>query len=130
MLHNIPEGIVTFMSSINNYTVGLKIALAIMAHNIPEGISISIPIFYSTKNRLKSLLYTFIAGISEFLGAIITYIFFKKYINLLIINIMLYIIGCLMIIISIKEILPTVLKYNNKNWLLIGLLFSLFILIL
>lgn len=130
ILHNIPEGIVTFMSSLTNITFGIKLTMAIMAHNIPEGISISIPIYYSTKNRRKAFLYTFIAGLSEIFGALLFYNLFKNYITLGIINIILYLIGCLMIIISIKEILPTILKYNNYNWILIGVLLSLFILII
>ena len=130
ILHNTLEGIVTFMTSITNYKLGLKLGLAIMAHNIPEGICISIPIYYVTNNRKRAFIYTLIAGLSEFLGALLIYIIFKKYINLIIINIMLYIIGILMIIISLIEILPEVLKYNNKIWILEGILLSLFILLI
>ena len=43
MLHNLPEGIVTFLSSYQNIALGLKLSFAIMLHNIPEGISISVP---------------------------------------------------------------------------------------
>ena len=54
MLHNLPEGIVTFLSSYQNIALGLKLSLAIMMHNIPEGISIAVPIYYSTgKKPLK-----------------------------------------------------------------------------
>ncbi|MBR1416428.1 MAG: ZIP family metal transporter [Bacilli bacterium] len=130
ILHNIPEGIVTFMSSKINIKLGLKLTLAIIAHNIPEGICISIPIYYATKNRKKAFIYTLIAGISELFGALLVYILFNKYITSSILNIILYSIGCLMIIISIKEILPEVLKYNNYLWILIGILLSLFILLL
>ena len=129
ILHNILEGIVTFFTSISNFALGLKLFLAITAHNIPEGISIAIPIYYSTKSRVKAFIFTFIAAISEIIGALL-FVFLFKNINLKIINILLYTIGCLMIIISIKEILPEMLKYNNKNWILLGILFSLFILLL
>lgn len=37
MLHNIPEGIITFLTSGNDLRLGIKIALAITLHNIPEG---------------------------------------------------------------------------------------------
>ncbi len=36
MLHNFPEGIATFMTSINNQELGIKLSIAIMLHNIPE----------------------------------------------------------------------------------------------
>lgn len=128
ILHNIPEGIATFISSGN--TLGIKLMLAIMAHNIPEGICISIPIYYATKKRRKALLYTFIGGIAEPIGGLIFYLLFKNYINNYILNILLYFIGSLMIIISFKEILPEILRNKNKYWFLYGLLLSLFILLI
>ena len=45
ILHNIPEGIATFLSASTNQKLGLSLALAISFHNIPEGISIAIPIY-------------------------------------------------------------------------------------
>ena len=130
IIHNTLEGIVTFFTTLSSYTLGIKLGIAIMAHNIPEGISIAIPIFYGTKNRAKAFLYTLVAGSSEVFGALLFYIFFKENINIDIINIFLYIIGCLMIIISFKEILPEIIKYKNINWILLGVVLSLFILIL
>lgn len=128
LLHNIPEGIVTFMSSITNKRLGLKLTLAIMAHNIPEGICIGVPIYYSTKSRKKAFLYTFISGIAEPIGAVLTFLIFKDYISVGVMNIILYFIGCLMLLISIREILPEVLSYDKKIYILYGLLLSLFIL--
>ena len=45
MLHNLPEGILTFLSSSLDIKIGLKYSIAIMLHNIPEGIAIAIPIY-------------------------------------------------------------------------------------
>ena len=130
MLHNIPEGIITFMTSSINIKLGIKLSLAIIAHNIPEGILISIPIYYATKNRRVALHYTLLAALSEVFGGLFFYLLFNKYITISILNIILYIIGCLMIIISLKEILPEILKYKNNLWFMIGVLLSLFILII
>ena len=47
-IHNFPEGIATFMSAIDNPTLGIAIAAAIAIHNIPEGIAVSVPIYYAT----------------------------------------------------------------------------------
>jgi len=51
MMHNIPEGIATFITTTNNINLGIMLTTAIALHNIPEGISISIPIYYSTNNK-------------------------------------------------------------------------------
>ena len=128
LIHNIPEGIITFISSITNKELGIKLGLSIMAHNIPEGICISIPIYYATKSRGRALLYTFISGIAEPIGGLIIYLLFKNYLNITVLNILLYLIGNLMIIICLKNILKEIIKYNNVLWIIYGILLSLFIL--
>lgn len=130
LLHNLPEGIIVFTSSLANKRLGLKIALSIAAHNLPEGICIAVPIYYSTSNRKKALLYTFLSGVAEPFGAIITWLFLKPFISILFLNIMLYFVGILMITISFLEILPEVVSYQRRWHILIGLLLSLFILFL
>ena len=45
--------------------VGIPIAVAIFLHNIPEGISVSVPIFYATGNRRKAFTYSFLSGLAE-----------------------------------------------------------------
>ena len=60
MMHNIPEGIATFITTTNNIKLGITLTIAIALHNIPEGISISIPIYYSTNSKLNAFLYTLI----------------------------------------------------------------------
>lgn len=130
LLHNIPEGIIVFTSSVANQKLGFKIALSIAAHNLPEGICIATPIYYSTGNRKKSFFYTFISGIAEPLGAIITWWFLKPFISILFLNVILYFVGCLMLTIVFWEILPEVLSYDRRFYMLIGLFLSLFILFL
>ena len=130
LLHNIPEGIIVFTSSVANQKLGFKIALSIAAHNLPEGICIATPIYYSTGNRKKAFFYTFISGIAEPLGAIITWWFLKTFISILFLNVILYFVGCLMLTIVFWEILPEVLSYDRRFYMLIGLFLSLFILFL
>lgn len=126
ILHNIPEGIATFISAKSNISLGLFITLAITMHNIPEGISIAVPVYYSTKNKKEAFIKTFISGISEPFGAIIAYLFFPKINNNVLGNIFSLIAG-LMIYISIFELLPNALKYNEKKktlvFFIIGIIF-------
>lgn len=104
ILHNIPEGIITYITSQNNISLGIKLALAIALHNIPEGIIISVPIYYSTNNRKLAYKYTLISGFSELLGAIIAQIFIKIITNN-VLGIILSITSGIMIYISIFELL-------------------------
>jgi len=128
IMHNIPEGIVTFITSTNNIKLGISLTIAIALHNIPEGISISIPIYYSTKSKLKAFLYTFISGISEPIGAILAYIILAKYINNMVLGILYSIIAGMMINIAINNLYKESINYNKKNtniYFLIGIIIML-----
>lgn len=115
IIHNIPEGITTFISTSQNQTLGFKLAFAITLHNIPEGISIAIPLYYSTNSKKKAFLYTLIAGFSELLGALLAFIFLKNIITPLILSITLAITAGIMIDISVYEFLPNAFQYKKNK---------------
>jgi len=128
ILHNLPEGIITYITSANDIKLGLSLTLAISLHNIPEGISIAVPIYYSTKSYKKAFLYTFISALSEPLGAVISYLFLSKYIDNLILGLLFSMIAGIMIHISCYELIPNAKKYSKKNntiYFLIGWLVML-----
>lgn len=114
ILHNVPEGIVTFIVSNQNIMLGIPICIAIALHNIPEGISIAIPIYYSTKSKKKAIFYTILASLSEPFGAIITSLFLINYINDIILGLLFAFITGIMIQISTSKLLPTGNNYNKK----------------
>jgi ZIP family zinc transporter len=114
ILHNIPEGITTYLTTSTNYKLGLKLSLAIALHNIPEGISIAIPLFYSTKNRKKAFLLTLISGLSEAFGTLLAFLFIKE-VNNLVMSFILAITAGIMIHLSIYELYPNIKLYKNKK---------------
>lgn len=131
MMHNIPEGITTFITSSVNTDLGYKLAIAITLHNIPEGLSIAIPIYYSTKSKLKAFKYTFISGFSETFGATIALIFLKNIITPLLLSIILSLTAGIMIDISMYEFLPTAFKYKKNKatflYFVLGIILMFFI---
>ena len=127
MLHNLPEGILTFMSASYNIKLGIKVCFAIAMHNIPEGIAIAVPIYYSTKNRFKALKITFLSSLAEPLGALITYLFLKDMITKRGVGITLIIVSGIMITLSIEELLPEAKKYNKEKYIIKGLVLGLII---
>jgi len=129
ILHNIPEGIATYLSSEFNLKLGISLTIAIALHNIPEGISIAIPIYYGTKSRGKALIYTLFSALSEPLGALLAYLFLSKIITNNIMGLLMALIAGIMIQISFYELIPTALKYKNKKetlkYIIIGTLFMI-----
>lgn len=115
ILHNIPEGIATYLTSSNNMKLGMTLTIAIALHNIPEGISISIPIYYATKSRLKAFSYTLISGLSEPFGACIAALFLSQWITPSMMGILYAIIAGIMTHIALYELLPTSWKYQQTE---------------
>ena len=129
ILHNLPEGIATFVATSSDVKLGISLTLAIAMHNIPEGISISVPIYYSTGSKKKAIFYTLISALSEPLGALLAFIFLKSFINDTILGILFSLIAGIMLQISFCELLPTAGKYDDKKYLFIfftiGVIFML-----
>ena len=129
ILHNIPEGIITYITSSQNLQLGIHLSIAIALHNIPEGISISVPIYYSTGSKKRAFFYTFLSGMSEPLGAFIAYFFLAPYVTNFIMGILYAFIGGIMTQISLQELLPQALSYKQKRKtfliFIIGILFML-----
>ena len=130
MLHNFPEGIVTFLSSYQNIYLGLKLSLAIMLHNIPEGISIAVPIYYATGKKKEAIKKTFLSGLAEPLGAVLAFILLRKFITEAMIGMILIFVAGIMITLAIHEILPKAKEYHEDNWLLIGIGVGILILLI
>lgn len=129
VMHNIPEGIATFISTTKSISLGASLAFAIALHNIPEGISISVPIYYATGSRARAFFYTLVSALSEPFGALITYFFLINYINDFILGLLFSLIAGIMLEISLSELLPTSFRYNynrlTKVFFVIGILFML-----
>ena len=115
IIHNIPEGVATFIAGTIDIELGFTLAISIALHNIPEGIIISLPIYYSTRSLNRAFIYTFIAGISEFLGAIIACIFLKNYIKDFFIGILFSIIAGIMIQVSFYELIPNFINEKSRR---------------
>jgi ZIP family zinc transporter len=120
-IHNIPEGLVTFLSTMTNPELGISIAIAVAIHNIPEGIAVSIPIFYATGSRRKAFIYSFLSGLAEPIGGILGYLILKPFINNNVIGVVFASIAGIMVFISFDSLLPSAEKYGNHHLSILGL---------
>ena len=126
MLHNLPEGMAVFIGAYTNINIGIRLCIAIMLHNIPEGIAISIPLYYSGVGKKKTFLYTLLSGLSEPLGALLTYLLFKNFINNIFLAFILLFVAGLMVSLSINDMLKEAISYNKTKYIFIGIILSCF----
>ncbi|MFA6688931.1 MAG: zinc transporter ZupT [Sphaerochaetaceae bacterium] len=118
-IHNFPEGLATFMAGLVEPSLGISIAVAIAIHNIPEGISVSVPIYYATKNRRKAFVYSFLSGLAEPVGALIGFFLLRSIFNDVTFGLIFAMVAGIMVYISFDELLPTAEEYGEHH-LVIG----------
>ncbi|ECP8971748.1 zinc transporter ZupT [Campylobacter jejuni] len=121
-IHNFPEGFATFISSLDNLTLGVAIAIAVAIHNIPEGLAVSLPIYHATGDKKKAFIYSTLSGFAEPLGAFFGALILLPFIGDLTLAISFAIIAGIMIFISLDELLPAAKTYDKAHDSLYGLI--------
>jgi ZIP family zinc transporter len=127
-IHNLPEGLATFLAALHDPSLGVAIAVAVALHNIPEGISVSVPIFYATGNRQKAFLYSALSGLAEPVGAAIAYVAIRFFVGdaggvipSQVMGILFAGVAGIMVYISLDELLPTSRAFGKGHDSLFGL---------
>jgi ZIP family zinc transporter len=114
-IHNFPEGVATFVATLESPQLGMTIAAAIALHNIPEGIAVSMPIYHATGDRKKAFFYSFLSGIVEPLGAFIGYLVLMPYLTPMVMGLLLAGVAGIMVFISIDQLLPASQEYGEHH---------------
>jgi len=119
-LHNFPEGFVTLIGVVDDIHVGVALAVAIAIHNIPEGISICVPVYAATGKKSTALWYTFIAGISEPIGALIGYLLLRSCITGVLCGISFCGVAGMMVYLALDQLLPAARAHTDPHWAMLG----------
>lgn len=114
-LHNFPEGLATFVASLDDPSVGATLAIAIGIHNIPEGLCVALPIYYATGNRWKAFLWACISGVSEPLAALLGWAILANSFSDTAYAVLFGLVAGMMVMISVKELLPTAHRYDPED---------------
>ncbi|MBS3820458.1 MAG: zinc transporter ZupT [Planctomycetes bacterium] len=121
-IHNFPEGLATFLATLEDPHLGLAIGVAIALHNIPEGISVSVPIYFATGKRRRAFAYSVLSGVAEPAGALIGYMALRPFLGPQVMGALFGGVGGIMVYISLDELLPTSRAYGKGHDSLYGLL--------
>jgi len=129
-IHNLPEGMATFISGVQDPHLGIAIAIAIAIHNVPEGISVAIPLYCATGSRKTALLWSFLSGLAEPIGAIIAYLVLMPFLNDVLFGILFAAVAGIMVFISLDELLPTAREYGENHLAIYGLIAGMMVIAL
>lgn len=125
-IHNFPEGMATFFVTTQNVALGASVAVAIAIHNIPEGIAVALPIYHATGKKRLAILYTFLSGISEPIGALLGLAALHYFLPAGAIGFLFAAVGGIMVYISFDTILPLSREYGDGHYSVFGIISGIF----
>lgn len=112
-IHNIPEGMATFVASSEHPYVGFSLAIGVGLHNIAEGIAVAAPIYFATGSHFRALMWCFLATIAQHVGGLIALISLGMDSDNLSQGVLYGLVMGMLIGIVMKEIIPTAYMYAN-----------------
>ena len=126
-LHNFPEGLATFMSTLQSPALGISVAVAVAVHNIPEGIAVSLPLYHASGSRKKAFWAATLSGFAEPLGALAGFLFFKALLHGAAFGVLFAAVAGMMVYISLDELLPTAHEYGEPHKVIWGVVGGMFL---
>ena len=106
LLHNFPEGVLTFFAGTADPALGLRTAAAIALHNIPEGLAVAVPFAYATRSRAAGVLAALVSGLAEPLGAVLAWLFLRRFFTPGFLNGTVVLAAGIMVWVSFAQLLP------------------------
>jgi ZIP family zinc transporter len=130
-IHNLPEGIATYVGAIQNSSVGFSLAVGIGLHNIPEGIAVAAPIYFATGSRWRGIMWCAISACAEPLGGVIAWLAIGDGMDPVSEGVLFGIVCGIMVCICVKELIPTAYKFaKGKNHVVaFGMFAGMFIMV-
>ena len=116
IIHNLPEGLAVGTSIVFDLKTGLVTAIAVGIQDFPEGIVVSLPLATLQKKRLQPILMGVLSGVAEWIMVLVGAFFFTIFHNLLPYGLGLA--GGAMLYVTVKEMIPEIYKHE-KNELLV-----------
>ena len=117
------DKVIPHLHAMSGTTEGVKsslakttmMVLAVTLHNIPEGIAVSIPIFYATGDRKKAFKLSLLSGLAEPVGALLAYLVLMPFMSPTLMGCILAGVAGIMVFISIDELLPAAREYGEAH---------------
>ncbi|DBA04662.1 TPA: hypothetical protein N0F65_012245 [Lagenidium giganteum] len=130
-IHNIPEGIATYVGSTQNSKVGFSLAVGIGLHNIPEGIAVAAPIYFATGSRWRGIFWCVVSAMAEPFGGVLAWLAIGDGVNPVVQGALFGVVCGIMVCISVKELLPTAIKLAGPNTAVVtlGVFLGMFIMV-
>ncbi len=122
ILHNIIEGMAIYITSLNDIKMGLLMSIGVGLHNIPLGIIITTTLDMGNEKASKYFWCLGSLFISSFIGGLIPFLLKITVVSDTLVGILLSLTLGMLLYILIFELLPKVIKTKHKKITILGLL--------
>ncbi|KAG6613544.1 Zinc (Zn2)-Iron (Fe2) Permease [Phytophthora cinnamomi] len=114
-IHNFPEGLALFVSSLQGMETGIILSIGIILHNLPEGVAIAAPVYYATGSKLQAFKWTAISGVAQPLGAAVGWAAVSGGMSYALQASLYAVVAGMLVCIAAKELLPGAYRFDPKG---------------
>jgi FtsP/CotA-like multicopper oxidase with cupredoxin domain/zinc transporter ZupT len=114
-IHNFPEGLALFVSSLQGMKTGIILSVGIILHNLPEGVAIAAPVYYATGSKLQAFKWTAISGVAQPLGAAVGWAAVSGGLSYALQASLYAGVAGMLVCIAAKELLPGAYRFDPKG---------------
>ncbi len=130
VLHNIIEGMAIYTVAEESIRSGLLLAIGIGLHNIPMGMIITSTIYKASKSIKKTLSLVVLTALSTFFGGLAMAILGANSINEFTTGILIGVTLGMLLYIAFSELLPKIIKIKNKKIVLSGIITGIILILI
>lgn len=130
VIHNIIEGMAIYSTVLISASTALVSMIGVGAHNIPLGMVITTTLYQNNNSKSKTLFIILLLSISTFIGGLIMYFLNSSAVNEMTVGILLSITVGMFIYILLNELYPKLKQKDNRKIKILGLIFGIAIIIL
>ncbi|KAF1789435.1 Multicopper oxidase, type 3 [Phytophthora cactorum] len=114
-IHNFPEGLALFVSSLAGLRTGIVLSVGIILHNFPEGVAVAAPVYYATGSKVEAFKWTIISGFAQVLGAGIGWAAVSGGMSYSLEATLYALVAGMLVCITAKELLPGAYKFDPSG---------------
>ncbi|DBA03603.1 TPA: hypothetical protein N0F65_006782 [Lagenidium giganteum] len=114
-IHNFPEGLALFVSSLGGLRSGIILSIGIILHNMPEGVAVAAPVYYATGSKLEAFKWTGLSGVALPFGAAIGWAAVSGGLSAGLQAVLYGLVAGMLMGITAMELIPGVFKFDPKG---------------
>ena len=130
MIHNIIEGIAIYSTTVSDVSTGLLLSVGVGFHNLPLGMVIATTFYQANQSKKKTILFTSLLSLSTLCGGVIMFLLNTKTLNPIVLGLFLSVTLGMLIFISLSELYPRMKEIKDKETKNMGLLVGFILLLI